>query len=342
MFAHDLARGLTRLGHEVTTTALRRSEDPTPLPALVLGPGRRHPRTMSTLVGALRAHDVAIAHGGPSLLPVAATAAVAGRPFLYRNIGDPAFWGDVSLADIRVGAPLRRAAGVVALYEGARSYLVQRYRLEPDRVTVASNAVDMTSFPRRNAATRRRAREALGVHEARPLLLYLGSLSQEKRPDAAVEVVASIDDAELLVAGAGPLRHPLQKTADQRAPGRVRFLGSWDRPAELLTAADVLLVPSRTEGVPGSLLEALAVGTPVVATAVGGVGEVIDALGGGLTVADRGDDTPALLQALVTATRSILRRPDAVTADVDAVAASHGLDAIAERYQAALIAAVSS
>lgn len=331
VFAHDLARALEHLGHEVTTTALEHSEDPAPLPAVVLGPGRSHPRTASALLGAIRAHDVAIAHGGPSLIPVSVVSSIAGRPFIYRNIGDPSYWGDVRLADIRVGAPLRRAARVVALYEGAREQLIGRYRLPPDRVTVASNAVDLAAFPRRDDATRQAARSELGVGD-RPVVAYLGALSSEKRPELAVAVAASVPDVHLLVAGTGPMRDAVEASAEREAPGRVRFLGSWDRPARLLEAADVLILPSRTEGVPGSLLEAIAVGTPVVATAVGGVGEVLRDLGGGIAVPD-GED---LLDRLVLSARTILRRPGSFHVDRTELAADHGIDSIAARYDAAL------
>lgn len=341
VFAHDLARGLTRLGHDVTTAALERSDDPARLDAVVLGGGRTHPDTWTALIGGLRANDVAIAHGGPSLVPVAVAAALTGTPFLYRNIGDPAFWGDVRLADLRVGIALRRAAGVIALYEGAREHLVARYRLQPDRVSVASNAVDLRAFPRRDASTRARARAALDVTETAPVLAYLGALSPEKRPHLALDVAHGIDDAVLLVAGTGPLRPDLDARASATAATRVQMLGSFDRPADLLAAADVLLIPSRTEGVPGSLLEALAIGTPVVATDVGGVGEVLGALGGGIAVAAAPDELD-LVDALRTAVRTVLRRPDAFVAPTDALSATHGLDAIAQRYDRALWLATTS
>ncbi len=336
VFAHDLSRGLERLGHVVTTVALEGSTDPTALPGVVLGPGRTRPRTGSALVGAMRANDVALAHGGPSLLPVALASAVSGTPFLYRNIGDPEFWGEVPFASLRIGAPLRRAAGVIALYERARAFLVERYRLRPARVTTASNAVDLDGFPRVDDMARRRARAELGVDGDAPVLAYLGALSAEKRPELGVEVAAAMTEARLVIAGDGPLRRAVENEADRLAPHRVTLLGSWDRPDQVLAAADILLVPSRTEGVPGALLEAAATGTPVVATDVGGVGEVIETLGAGVAVGRDGR-----IDDLLDATRAVLAEPGRYVSDRAVVAEHHGVDAIARRYDAAIRAAVT-
>lgn len=335
MFAQELGRGLERLGHVVTTVALEGSYDPMALPAIVLGPGRARPTTFSALVGGMRAHDVALAHGGPSLLPVALASTASGTPFVYRSIGDPEFWGEVPLASLRIGAPLRRAAGVIALYERARTFLLERYHLRPSRVVTASNAVDLERFPRIGASERQVARAELGVTGGAPVIAYLGALSTEKRPDLAIDVAAEMVDARLVVAGDGPLRSALEQDSDRLAPHRVTFLGSWDRPDQVLSAADVLLVPSRTEGVPGALLEAAAIGTPVVATDVGGVGEVVETLGAGVSVSGE-------VEALVRATRAVLADPGRYVADRAVVAEHHGVDAIARRYDAALSVAVTT
>lgn len=333
VFAQDLGAALRRLGHQVTTASLESSNDESPLPAVVLGPGRAHPRTGSALIGGMRAHDVTIAHGGPSLIPVGVAGAAARRPFIYRNIGDPEFWGDVRLGGLRIGAPLRRADGVVALYERARTYLLGRYRLQPSRVSVASNAVDLDAFPRVGDAERRTAKAELGfdADSDAPLVAYLGALSPEKRPELAIEVVAAISNVQLVIAGDGLLRAELVALAERAAPGRVRFLGSWDRPSQLLAAADVVLIPSRTEGIPGALLEAAATGTPVVATDVGGVAEVVEALDAGITVAPA-----ASTSRLVDATLAVLDDPRRYTADLTALSEHHGIDAIAKRYDRAL------
>ena len=59
-----------------------------------------------------------VSHGGSTLAPVALCSRIARRPFVYRNIGDPVYWGQVRGANLRVGLPLRAASHVVALYDG--------------------------------------------------------------------------------------------------------------------------------------------------------------------------------------------------------------------------------
>lgn len=339
VFALQLGEVLERQGHHVSTVALAPSDDRAQLPFEVLEHPRHHPKGVASLVGHLRRHDVAVAHGGSTLGPVALAATLARRPFVYRNIGDPQFWGDVRAADLRIGLPLRRAASTVALYPAARDYMIERYRLDPRRVSVASNAVDADRFPRRTAATRAAARSTLGIAQDATVLGYLGALSPEKRPEWAFDVATDLGDVVLLVAGDGPLRDSLTARAEVRSRRDgprpdVRLLGAVADPAAFLAAVDVLLLPSRTEGVPGALIEATLTGVPVAATAVGGVSDVIAATGGGIAC----DDDLAAFAATV---RSILGAPDDFVAPVDTVRAQHDVGQVALVWERVLADVVS-
>ena len=301
------------------------------LPFDDLGHGRTDPRTYAKLVRLVRSHDVTIAHGGSSLLPVAASATAARRPFVYRNIGDPSYWGRTGGATVRIGLPLRLAAHVVALYRGSASYMIDRYRLDPDRVTVAPNAVDVERFPARDEAARHAARSELGLDEDRLVLGYLGNLSSEKRPEWALDTVAALDDAVLLVAGDGPLAPALSASAaalgTRDGAPVCRLIGPVTDPAAFLCAIDVLLVPSRTEGVPGVLVEAGLVGVPTVATDVGGVAEVMAATSGGRCV--QTDDPAGFIEAV----RAVGLDPAGHTPDRDAMIARHSLDQVAGTWE---------
>lgn len=328
VFAEQLGAALGAAGHDVRTVALHRGGAPS-LPFDVLGSGRRDPRTHVRLAVLARQHDVLVAHGGSTLVPVAAAAAASGRAFVYRNIGDPSHWGAVRGAGWRIGVPLRRAAAVVALYDEAARYLVGRYRLEDARVTVAGNAVESSRFPRADAAGRRAARATFGVDTEGPVLGYLGALSPEKRPELALDTRDALGDGTLLVAGDGPDRASLERRAI-RSGGRVVLLGTVEDPAAFLAAVDVLLLPSRTEGIPGALLEAALVGTPVVAADVGGVGEVVRTTGGGRLVRD---PEPSSLAAAV---REVLDRPEDHVADRAEVERRFGMDAVASVWDRTL------
>jgi glycosyltransferase involved in cell wall biosynthesis len=134
-----------------------------------------------------------------------------------------------------------------------------------------------------------------------PRALFLGRLDDRvKRVSTIVDAIARIPGAELVIAGDGDDRRALEMRAAERAPGRVRFCGWVDRPAELLSTVDCLVLASRSEGFPTVVGQALACGTPVVATRVGGVAELVEPGRTGWLV-EPGDDaalTVALREAL--------------------------------------------
>jgi glycosyltransferase involved in cell wall biosynthesis len=105
----------------------------------------------------------------------------------------------------------------------------------------------------------------------RRMVLFLGRLSVEKGADLAIDALPTGDT--LVIAGDGPQRRALER----RARGRdVIFLGEvrGDRKRALLAAVDLMVVPSRADGAPTVVLEALAAGLPIVATRAGGIPEL--------------------------------------------------------------------
>jgi len=139
---------------------------------------------------------------------------------------------------------------------------------------------------------------ALGLDPDDLAVLALGRLSPEKGQDVLLEAFSRLPADEhrhLLLAGDGALRPVLERRAAALGE-RVRLLGWRDDPWALLGAADVFVLPSRREGLPIALLEALAVGLPVVATHVGAVGEVL--AGGACGHLVEPDDAAALAAAL--------------------------------------------
>jgi glycosyltransferase involved in cell wall biosynthesis len=124
-------------------------------------------------------------------------------------------------------------------------------------------------------------RELLGDREA-SLLLAIGRLDEQKGFDVLLEAVARLGadqpDVVVAIAGDGGLDAELRRqTLDLGIDGRVRFLGSRSDVADLFAAADVCVVPSRWEGLPLVVLEAMTAGVPIVAS---DVGDVADAVGG--------------------------------------------------------------
>jgi glycosyltransferase involved in cell wall biosynthesis len=132
-----------------------------------------------------------------------------------------------------------------------------------------------------------------------PTLAFAGRLGPQKALDVALAALAEVADVTLVVAGNGPDRDALERRAhDLGVDGRARFLGSVsrERVLRLFRAADASLLSSSWENLPHTVLEALAVGSPVIATAVGGVPEVVHDGENGLLVPAR--DPHALADAI--------------------------------------------
>lgn len=136
------------------------------------------------------------------------------------------------------------------------------------------------------------------------VMLSVGHLIERKGHAIAIAALVDVPDATLLIAGDGPLDQPLRALAARLGvAGRVRFLGHVDqsRLPDLFGAADALVLCSDREGIANVLLEALACGTPVAATAIWGTPEVIRVPEAGQLLAAR---TPAALVAAIEALRA--------------------------------------
>jgi glycosyltransferase involved in cell wall biosynthesis len=113
---------------------------------------------------------------------------------------------------------------------------------------------------------------------APPLLAFAGRINAQKALDVLLEALAQVDGPTLALAGDGPERERLEARARElELDGRVRFLGARTRTEvlELFAAADAAVLTSAWENFPHTVVEALAVGTPVLGTTVGGVAEVV-------------------------------------------------------------------
>ncbi|MBU6257214.1 MAG: glycosyltransferase family 4 protein [Burkholderiales bacterium] len=176
---------------------------------------------------------------------------------------------------------------------GVSAALVDRMRalgLDPARLHVMRNGVDLERFrPHDRAAARRE----LGIGGA-PVLLTVGNLHEYKGQRIAVDALAWLrrdhPEARLLIVGAGPDEAALRARVDAAGlANAVRFVGTVPN-AELArwySAADLLVLASSREGWPNVLLESMACGTPVVASAVGGVPEIVAAPEAGIVVDQR-------------------------------------------------------
>jgi glycosyltransferase involved in cell wall biosynthesis len=209
---------------------------------------------------------------------------------------------------VRYHARGRGPRKVVCVSEAVRSRLTQEYRWPARKVRVVRNGIDTTRF-RPDARARGSSRRAWGIAEDSLVCGVVSRLAPEKGCDVALDtfqrVAADLGraDLHLVFVGEGPMATDLQRTVEQQGlQDRVRFVGRTDRPWEIYPAVDVLLMPSRVEGLPLGLLEAMACGCCPVAMGVGGIPEVVSdpALGWLVPAGDFDAFTAAVRKALTS------------------------------------------
>ena len=275
-FAIDLARQLNFGDHQARVVALNPSTSEQAHDVPVLGVSRRSPAMLTALRRTAKQADVVVAHGSSTLEACAVALTGSGVPFVYRTIGDPSYWAASGSRRRPVGLMLRRAAANVVLWRGAAEQLRAMYGTPIEQISVIPNAVPHERFPVASTAQRLAARGHYGIAPSQPCVGYVGALSPEKDVAAVMQAVAAIDSGVALIAGDGSQREQLERNAEQLPAGKVRFLGTLSEPQEVYAAADLLLLPSLSEGMPAVLIEAGLMGTATVASGVGAVPEMID------------------------------------------------------------------
>jgi len=171
-----------------------------------------------------------------------------------------------------------------------------------------------------------------------PTLAFAGRLTAQKSLELALRAVAAVEGVSLVVAGEGPELERLERARDDLALGdRVRFLGAQprERVLELFHAADASILSSSWENFPHAVVEALAVGTPVISTDTGGVAEVLrDGINGLLVPSGDVDALAAAIRRYVGDPELQARLRAAAASSVEAYSAERiygGLEQVLER-----------
>ncbi|MEZ4330516.1 MAG: glycosyltransferase [Myxococcota bacterium] len=167
----------------------------------------------------------------------------------------------------------RVGVGVVAVSQDLASYLADGLGLGRSRIEVIHNGIPI---PDASTTDREAVRRSLGLPAEGPLLLAVGNLYAVKDHANLLCALARLPGARVAIAGRGEEEANLRRLMkDLAIESRVHLLGLRDDVVRLLAAADVFVQPSRSEGLPLAVLEAMAAGLPVVATRVGGMAEAI-------------------------------------------------------------------
>jgi glycosyltransferase involved in cell wall biosynthesis len=173
---------------------------------------------------------------------------------------------------------------------------------------VVRSGVDLTRFQPAGPDQRRIARARFGLPSAAPVVVCVGRLSRQKGQDQLLTIWTALRErhpaALLVLVGDGPLARPMRR----HAPPGVLFAGAWADPRPWYAAADLVVLPSRWEGLPLTLLEALAMARPVVASAIPGIAGELPPGAGALV-------PPGDLSALAAAICHRLCDPDMARAE---------------------------
>ncbi len=277
-----------------------------------------------------------LVHGHYSIIGLAAErlAARASVPYVLTfHGGDLNWWPD--LHPERLGDLRRAIRGAAAVYTVSGA-LADRVRslagIEALHLPlgVHHDAIAAAALPRLEA------RRALGLPDDRLLVLFVGRLVPVKGVPELVEAVLELGDPfSIVLVGPGPLAG--LGTDDRRGQGRIVYAGSrtHDEVVRYMSAADVLVLPSYGEGLPTVLVEAGSIGLPVIASAVGGIPELL------------GDDRGVILPEVSTgAVRDALRvfrdSPDVARAAADRLRAHVLRDYDVDRNATRLLASYRS
>ena len=235
-----------------------------------------------------------------------------GIPFTIKARGaDIHYWGQQRDCRNQIIDAADKAAGLLAV-SGALKSDMAAMGMNADKIRVHYTGLDQGRFVPRDRAAEKASLGLLG-----PVILCVGALVPRKNQRLLIEALPSLADATLMLAGTGESEAALRGLAKQLGVSeRVRFMGAVphdDLPA-LFAAADIMALVSSSEGLANAWVEALACGTPIVASDVGGIRELMKNDAAGRIVAQ----DP---QAIADAVQSILASPPQpadVTANVQA------------------------
>lgn len=229
---------------------------------------------------------------------------------------------------------LRHAACLQAISAEIAADLA-RLGIPPERIARIPNGLDTAGFVPAQTAERSELRAALGLPADRPIVLYMGRFARYKGVAELLaawpHVAAAVPAAELVLVGSVAADDPFDVRSAAAALTGVTIREWSARPAYLLRAADVFVLPSHQEGMSNALLEAMACGLAVVATTVGAAPEMIESGANGWLVPPH--DVPALGAALIAALADPVARARMGEAARATVAARYSIGAVVDSIQ---------
>ncbi len=292
-------------------------------------------RAIADHIGA-SGYPVVQANGAATLKYLATVRRLGGGRWrlVYRSIGMPSYWRRDPLRRAVYRWWFRQADLVIAVCHRAGAELIEGVGLPARQVTVIPNGVDAGPFLTRSADVRMRVRAEGAILPGEVVIAHVGSLSAEKNHAALVRAAAALRNdgaaVRVWIVGDGPERMAIERLVRDAALQRQIWLaGVRSDVPDLLAAADLLVLPSLTEGMPAVAIEAGLSRLPVVAYNVGGIDEVVSHERTGLLI--RPGDEPALQAAVARLVRDGQLRK-AMGEAARAVCRSYEISRVAGQY----------
>jgi len=226
---------------------------------------------------------------------------------------------------------------LIAVSKAVVNSHIQYAHMDPEKFTVLPPFIMLSEFDSAvDGDSLRQKRNELGIPLDAPVIINVASLSPKKGLnyllEAAGDIVTKFPNTRFLVVGDGSLREDLYKNAANRGISEnVIFTGVRRDIRELLAISDLFASSSLWEGLPQVFLEAMAMGKPVVATAVGGVPEIVDNGNTGIVVPPK--DAPALAQAIIGLLRDPERTRQMGTAGRERVEREYGANVVVRKLE---------
>ena len=271
-----------------------------------------------------------------------AAAIIAGEMGLPLSIkargSDITFWGEQDFAKTQMLDAARTAKGLLAVSRDLAAQMAAM-GMDEDKITLHYTGLDRDRFrPLEHTQLRRQLSGELGfaMPDNAPLVACVGALIERKGQAIAIRALKDIPGARLVLIGKGEDESALRAlAASEGLESRVFFAGSLDHDVMplILSAADVMVLPTANEGLANAWVEALACGTPVVTCDVGGARELISSDTAGRLV----ERNP---QAVAAGVNAVLNAPpprEAVAALTEAFSWEANAAALAAHYEALLV-----
>ena len=198
---------------------------------------------------------------------------------------------------------------IIAVSESVKRHIILKQRIGPKKVSVIHNGIDVDKYT--GDGNSKEAKKNFGLHNDPVVVGVVGRLDKQKGIAfflrAASEVLKVEKHVQFLIVGEGPQRQELEKLSRKLGiSGYVVFLGFIEDVPQIMSLIDIFVLPSLWEGLPISLLEAMAARKPVIATGVGGIPEVLADEVSGLLVPPK--DTKALTKAILELLKDTAKR----------------------------------